>query len=461
MPNMRLDKNPMPAQEPDVRNKNFNEVALAYTEEIALDEAARCLNCKNMPCVKGCPVQIHIPAFIEKVKEGDYEAAYQVIAQASSLPAVCGRVCPQESQCEKYCVRGIKGEPVGIGRLERFVADWHREHSDGSVQVPEKNGHKVAVVGSGPAGLTCAGELARRGYEVSVFEALHVAGGVLMYGIPEFRLPKHIVQAEIDTLKKLGVHIETNVVIGKTESVDELFAEGFEAVFIGSGAGLPSFMHIPGENLTGVYSANEFLTRINLMKAYKPDSSTPIRHVHKVAVVGGGNVAMDAARCAKRLGAEEVYIVYRRSEAELPARAEEVEHAKEEGIIFKTLTNPVAILPGEDKSVASIRCLQMELGEPDDSGRRRPIPVEGSEFEIPVDTVVMSIGTSPNPLIKSTTAGLETTRKGGLVADETRKTTREGVYAGGDAVTGSATVVLAMGAGKEAAHSIDEYIKSK
>ncbi len=461
MPNMRLDKNPMPAQEPDVRNKNFNEVALGYTEEIALDEAARCLNCKNMPCVKGCPVQIHIPAFIEKVREGDYEAAYQVIAQASSLPAVCGRVCPQESQCEKYCVRGIKGEPVGIGRLERFVADWHREHSDGSVQVPEKNGHKVAVVGSGPAGLTCAGELARRGYEVSVFEALHVAGGVLMYGIPEFRLPKHIVQAEIDTLKKLGVHIETNVVIGKTESVDELFAEGFEAVFIGSGAGLPSFMHIPGENLTGVYSANEFLTRINLMKAYKPDSSTPIRHVHKVAVVGGGNVAMDAARCAKRLGAEEVYIVYRRSEAELPARAEEVEHAKEEGIIFKTLTNPVAILPGEDKSVASIRCLQMELGEPDDSGRRRPIPVEGSEFEIPVDTVVMSIGTSPNPLIKSTTAGLETTRKGGLVADETGKTTREGVYAGGDAVTGSATVILAMGAGKEAAHSIDEYIKSK
>ena len=461
MPNMRLDKNPMPAQEPDVRNKNFNEVALGYTEEIALDEAARCLNCKNMPCVKGCPVQIHIPAFIEKVREGDYEAAYQVIAQASSLPAVCGRVCPQESQCEKYCVRGIKGEPVGIGRLERFVADWHREHSDGSVQVPEKNGHKVAVVGSGPAGLTCAGELARRGYEVSVFEALHVAGGVLMYGIPEFRLPKHIVQAEIDTLKKLGVHIETNVVIGKTESVDELFAEGFEAVFIGSGAGLPSFMHIPGENLTGVYSANEFLTRINLMKAYKPDSSTPIRHVHKVAVVGGGNVAMDAARCAKRLGAEEVYIVYRRSEAELPARAEEVEHAKEEGIIFKTLTNPVAILPGEDKSVAYIRCLKMELGEPDDSGRRRPIPVEGSEFEIPVDTVVMSIGTSPNPLIKSTTAGLETTRKGGLVADETGKTTREGVYAGGDAVTGSATVILAMGAGKEAAHSIDEYIKSK
>ena len=461
MPNMRMDKNPMPSQDPNVRNKNFQEVALGYTEEMALDEAARCLNCKNMPCVKGCPVQIHIPAFIEKVREGDFEGAYQIISQSSSLPAVCGRVCPQESQCEKYCVRGIKGEPVGIGRLERFVADWHREHSDGSVTVPEKNGHRVAVVGSGPAGLTCAGELARRGYDVSIFEALHTAGGVLMYGIPEFRLPKHIVQAEINTLKKLGVDIETDVVIGKTESVDELFAEGYEAVFIGSGAGLPSFMHIPGENLTGVYSANEFLTRINLMKAYLPGSSTPIRHVHKVAVVGGGNVAMDAARCAKRLGAEEVYIVYRRSEAELPARAEEVEHAKEEGIIFKTLTNPVEILAGEDKSVAAIRCLKMELGEPDSSGRRRPIPIEGSEFDIPVDTVVMSIGTTPNPLIKSTTAGLETTRKGGLVTDESGKTTREGIYAGGDAVTGSATVILAMGAGKEAAHSIDEYIKSK
>ena len=461
MPNMRMDKNPMPSQDPNVRNKNFQEVALGYTEEMALDEAARCLNCKNMPCVKGCPVQIHIPAFIEKVREGDFEGAYQIISQSSSLPAVCGRVCPQESQCEKYCVRGIKGEPVGIGRLERFVADWHREHSDGSVTVPEKNGHRVAVVGSGPAGLTCAGELARRGYDVSIFEALHTAGGVLMYGIPEFRLPKHIVQAEINTLKKLGVDIETDVVIGKTESVDELFAEGYEAVFIGSGAGLPSFMHIPGENLTGVYSANEFLTRINLMKAYLPGSSTPIRHVHKVAVVGGGNVAMDAARCAKRLGAEEVYIVYRRSEAELPARAEEVEHAKEEGIIFKTLTNPIEILAGEDKSVAAIRCLKMELGEPDSSGRRRPIPIEGSEFDIPVDTVVMSIGTTPNPLIKSTTAGLETTRKGGLVTDESGKTTREGIYAGGDAVTGSATVILAMGAGKEAAHSIDEYIKSK
>ncbi len=461
MPNMRMDKNPMPSQDPNVRNKNFQEVALGYTEEMALDEAARCLNCKNMPCVKGCPVQIHIPAFIEKVREGDFEGAYQIISQSSSLPAVCGRVCPQESQCEKYCVRGIKGEPVGIGRLERFVADWHREHSDGSVTVPEKNGHRVAVVGSGPAGLTCAGELARRGYDVSIFEALHTAGGVLMYGIPEFRLPKHIVQAEINTLKKLGVDIETDVVIGKTESVDELFAEGYEAVFIGSGAGLPSFMHIPGENLTGVYSANEFLTRINLMKAYLPGSSTPIRHVHKVAVVGGGNVAMDAARCAKRLGAEEVYIVYRRSEAELPARAEEVEHAKEEGIIFKTLTNPVEILAGEDKFVAAIRCLKMELGEPDSSGRRRPIPIEGSEFDIPVDTVVMSIGTTPNPLIKSTTAGLETTRKGGLVTDESGKTTREGIYAGGDAVTGSATVILAMGAGKEAAHSIDEYIKSK
>ena len=461
MPNMNPKKLPAREQAPDVRNKNFDEVSQGYDEAMAMEEAARCLNCKHRPCVAGCPVNVRIPEFIQLVKDGKFLEAYDVITSTNGLPAICGRVCPQETQCESRCVRGIKGEPVGIGRLERFVADWHREHSDGSVQVPEKNGHKVAVVGSGPAGLTCAGELARRGYEVSVFEALHVAGGVLMYGIPEFRLPKHIVQAEIDTLKKLGVHIETNVVIGKTESVDELFAEGFEAVFIGSGAGLPSFMHIPGENLTGVYSANEFLTRINLMKAYKPDSSTPIRHVHKVAVVGGGNVAMDAARCAKRLGAEEVYIVYRRSETELPARAEEVEHAKEEGIIFKTLTNPVAILPGEDKSVASIRCLKMELGEPDDSGRRRPIPVEGSEFEIPVDTVVMSIGTSPNPLIKSTTAGLETTRKGGLVADETGKTTREGVYAGGDAVTGSATVILAMGAGKEAAHSIDEYIKSK
>ena len=461
MPNMRPDKNPMPAQEPDVRNKNFNEVALGYSKDTALDEAARCLNCKNKPCVQGCPVKIDIPAFIEKVREGEFEEAYQIISKSSSLPAVCGRVCPQESQCEKYCVRGIKAEPVGIGRLERFVADWHREHSDGSVVAPPRNGHKVAVVGSGPAGLTCAGELARMGYDVSVFEALHTAGGVLMYGIPEFRLPKAIVQAEIATLKKLGVDIETDVVIGKTESVDELFQQGFEAVFIGSGAGLPSFMHIPGENLNGVYSANEFLTRINLMKAYKPDSATPIKPVHKVAVVGGGNVAMDAARCAKRLGAEEVYIVYRRSEAELPARAEEVEHAKEEGIIFRTLTNPVEILPGEDKSVSAIRCLKMELGEPDESGRRRPVAIAGSEFDIPVDTVVMSIGTSPNPLIKSTTAGLETTRKGGIVADESGKTTREGVYAGGDAVTGSATVILAMGAGKEAAHSIDQYIKSK
>ena len=462
MPNMRLDKNPMPAQEPDVRNKNFNEVALGYTEEIALDEAARCLNCKNMPCVKGCPVQIHIPAFIEKVREGDYEAAYQVIAQASSLPAVCGRVCPQESQCEKYCVRGIKGEPVGIGRLERFVADWHREHSDGSVQVPEKNGHKVAVVGSGPAGLTCAGELARRGYEVSVFEALHVAGGVLMYGIPEFRLPKHIVQAEIDTLKKLGVHIETNVVIGKTESVDELFAEGFEAVFIGSGAGLPSFMHIPGENLTGVYSANEFLTRINLMKAYKPDSSTPIRHVHKVAVVGGGNVAMDAARCAKRLGAENVYIVYRRSLDEMPARKEEVEHAMEEGIVFKVLNNPVEILGDEHKTVQGMRCIEMELGEPDASGRRRPIEKPGSEFTLDVDTVIMAIGTSPNPLIRNTTKGLETNRHGCIVTQgENGLTSRDFVYAGGDAVTGAATVILAMGAGKAAAKAMDEALKEK
>ena len=461
MPNMRVDKNAMPAQEPDVRNKNFQEVALGYPTDVALDEAARCLNCKHKPCIQGCPVSIDIPAFIQKVNEGDFEAAYQVISKASSLPAVCGRVCPQESQCEKLCVRGIKNEPVGIGRLERFVADWHMQHSGGEIEAPEKNGHCVAVIGSGPAGLACAGELARRGYEVTIFEALHTAGGVLMYGIPEFRLPKHIVQAEISTLKKMGVAIETNVVVGKTESVDDLFEDGFEAVFIGSGAGLPSFMNIPGENLDGVYSANEFLTRVNLMKAYLPDSPTPIRNVKRVAVVGGGNVAMDAARCAKRLGAEEVYIVYRRSDAELPARAEEVEHAKEEGIIFKTLTNPVSILAGESKSVSTIRCLQMELGEPDESGRRRPVEVQGSEFDIPVDTVVMSIGTSPNPLIKATTNGLETTRKGGIVADDGGKTTREGVYAGGDAVTGSATVILAMGAGKEAANSIDEYIKGK
>jgi glutamate synthase (NADPH/NADH) small chain len=455
---MRLDKNPMPAQDPLIRNGNFEEVTLGYPEAAAVDEAARCLGCKNKPCVQGCPVQIDIPAFIVAVRDGAFEAAYDVIAKASSLPAVCGRVCPQESQCEQYCVRGIKGEAVGIGRLERFVADWHMQHSEGSVAAPAQNGHRVAIVGSGPAGLACAGELARRGYAVTIFEALHVAGGVLMYGIPEFRLPKRIVQAEIDTLKKLGVIIETNVVIGKTLAIDELFAQGFEAVFVGSGAGLPSFMRIPGENLNGVYSANEFLTRINLMKAYREGAATPIKQVHKVAVVGGGNVAMDAARCAKRLGAEEVYVVYRRSEAELPARAEEVEHAKEEGIVFKTLNNPVAILGDDKNTTCGIRCQRMELGEPDESGRRRPIAIPDSEFTLDVDTVIMSIGTSPNPLIKSTTEGLEVTRRGGIVTDDAGKTTREGIYAGGDAVTGAATVILAMGAGKEAANSIDAYI---
>ncbi len=462
MPNMSLAKNVMPAQEPDVRNKNFSEVALGYSEEQALDEAERCLNCKNKPCISGCPVGIDIPAFIAKIREHDFEGAYQVIAKDSSLPAVCGRVCPQESQCECKCVRGIKGEPVGIGRLERFVADWHAAHTDGSVELPQKNGHRVAVIGSGPSGLTCAGELARRGYDVTVFEALHVAGGVLMYGIPEFRLPKAIVQAEVETLRKLGVTINTNMVIGKTESVDELFHDGFEAVFIGSGAGLPSFMKIPGENLNAVYSANEFLTRVNLMKAYREGSATPIKKNDRVAVVGGGNVAMDAARCAKRLGAKEVYIVYRRSEAELPARHEEVEHAEEEGIIFKFLTNPVEILGDENRYVSGIKCVEMELGEPDASGRRRPVTKPGSEFVIDVDCVVMSIGTSPNPLIKSTTEGLDTQKWGGIIADEeTGLTSREGVYAGGDAVTGAATVILAMGAGKTAAAAIDDYIKNK
>lgn len=462
MPNMSLVKNEMPSQPPEVRNKNFDEVALGYTEEQAVDEAQRCLNCKNKPCVAGCPVAIEIPEFIEKMKEGAFEEAYQVIARSSSLPAVCGRVCPQETQCEELCVRGIKGDPVGIGRLERFAADYHFAHDDGTVSAPARNGHRVAVIGAGPAGLTCAGDLIRMGYDVTVFEALHVAGGVLVYGIPEFRLPKAIVAKEIDTLKKLGVKVETNMVIGKVLSVDELFESGYEAVFIGSGAGLPSFMKIPGENLNGVYSANEFLTRVNLMKAYRPGSDTPIQGAKRVAVVGGGNVAMDAARCAKRLGAEEVYIVYRRSEAELPARHEEVEHAKEEGIIFKLLNNPVAILEGEKGWVGGIRCVEMELGEPDDSGRRRPVVKEGSEFDIDVDSVIMSIGTSPNPLIKSTTAGLETQKWGGIIADEeTGATSREGVYAGGDAVTGAATVILAMGAGKQSAKAIDEYIKSK
>ncbi len=470
MPNMRPDKNPMPHQDPQVRARNFNEVALGYTREQAIDEAQRCLNCKNMPCVAGCPVKIHIPEFIAKVAEGDFEGAYQIIAKDSALPAVCGRVCPQESQCEAKCVRGIRNEPVGIGRLERFVADWHNANATGKPQKPAPNGRKVAVIGSGPAGLTCAGDLAKKGYEVTVFEALHLAGGVLVYGIPEFRLPKSIVQKEVDTLKELGVKIETNMVIGRAITIDELKEEfGFEAVFIGSGAGLPKFMNIPGENLKGVYSANEFLTRINLMKAYKDGADTPIQHSQKVAVVGGGNVAMDAARCAKRLGAE-VYIVYRRSEAELPARAEEVEHAKEEGIIFKTLTNPTEILgyhnpddPRDPKngSVAGIRCVEMELGEPDSSGRRRPIVKEGSQFDIELDCVIMALGTSPNPLIKSTTQGLDTEKWGGIIADENGLTSRENVYAGGDAVTGAATVILAMGAGKTAAKAIDEALSKK
>ena len=460
MPNMSLKKNEMPSQAPEIRNKNFLEVALGYTAEQAIDEAKRCLNCKNKPCVGGCPVKIYIPEFIAKVAEGEFEEAYKIITKSSSLPAVCGRVCPQESQCEQKCVRGIKGEPVAIGRLERFVADYHNANSSEKPTAPKKNGHKVASVGSGPSGLACAGDLAKKGYEVTVFEALHTAGGVLVYGIPEFRLPKEIVKKEIEILKDLGVKIETNVIIGKTISVDALMSEyGFESVFIGSGAGLPRFMNIPGENLNGVYSANEFLTRVNLMKAYKPDSSTPIQHGKRVVVVGGGNVAMDAARCAKRLGAD-VTIVYRRTEAELPARHEEVEHAKEEGIVFKLLTNPVEI-KGTDGWVSGIVCQRMELSEPDESGRARPIAVEGSEFDIEADSVIMAIGTSPNPLIKSTTEGLETEKWGGIIADENGLTSREGIYAGGDAVTGAATVILAMGAGKTAAAAIDEYIQNK
>ena len=458
MANMSLQKNPMPSQDPNVRNKNFEEVALGYTEAQALDEAQRCLNCKNKPCMTGCPVMVHIPEFIQEVARGDFEAAYQIIAATSALPAVCGRVCPQESQCEKYCVRGKKGDPVGIGRLERFVADWHNQHASAAAEKPASNGHRVAVVGSGPAGLTCAGDLARKGYDVTVFEALHLAGGVLVYGIPEFRLPKAIVQKEVDGLKAMGVTIATDTVIGRTISIDELMEEqGFEAVFIGSGAGLPMFMDIPGVNYRGVYSANEFLTRINLMKAYLPDSDTPIQRPKKVAVVGGGNVAMDAARCAKRLGAE-VYIVYRRGMEELPARKEEVEHAEEEGIIFKTLCNPVEIFADENDDVNKIRCIKMELGEPDASGRRRPMEVPGSEFDLDVDCVIMSLGTSPNPLIKSTTKGLEINKKGGIIVNEDGLTSREKVYAGGDAVTGAATVILAMGAGKTAAKAIDEQL---
>ena len=461
--NMDPKKCPMPTQDPNVRNKNFEEVALGYTEEMAVNEAKRCIHCKNKPCQTGCPVGIDIPEFIGHVAEGDFEAAYQVIARSSSLPAVCGRVCPQESQCEGKCTRGIKNEPVGIGRLERFVADWHRENVHTAPIVPAWNGHKVAIIGAGPAGLTAAGDLAKLGYKVTVYEALHVAGGVLMYGIPEFRLPKSIVQKEVDGLKAMGVKVETNIVVGRTITIDELMEEnGFEAVFVGSGAGLPMFMHIPGENLKGVYSANEFLTRINLMKAYREDSDTPIMDLKgkKVAVVGGGNVAMDAARCSKRLGAD-VYVVYRRGMEELPARHEEVEHAIEEGVIFKTLNNPVQINGDEQDCVKSMTCVEMELGEPDASGRRRPVEKKGSEFELDVDAVIMSLGTTPNPLIKSTTKGLEVNKKGGIIVNEDGLTSRQGVYAGGDAVTGAATVILAMGAGKLGAKSIDEYLSNK
>ena len=462
MPNMDPKKCPMPVQEPDVRNKNFSEVALGYTYEMAVNEAKRCLHCKNKPCVSGCPVGIDIPAFIERVANEDLEGAYEVLSASSALPAVCGRVCPQENQCEGKCVRGIKTEPVGIGRLERFVADWHREHTTEKPKMPVSNGHKVAVIGSGPSGLTAAGDLAKAGYKVTVYEALHTAGGVLVYGIPEFRLPKEIVRKEIEGLKEIGVDIETNVVVGKTITIDELFEMGNEAVFIGSGAGLPRFMGIPGESLNGVYSANEFLTRINLMRAYKENAKTPIQHAKKVAVVGGGNVAMDAARCAKRLGAENVYIVYRRGMEELPARKEEVEHAEEEGIIFKTLSNPIEVLGDENGYVKGMVCQEMELGEPDASGRRRPVAKEGCTFTLDVDCMIMSIGTSPNPLIRSTTPGLETNKHGCIITNgDDGLTTREGVYAGGDAVTGAATVILAMGAGKHAAKAIDEYIKSK
>jgi glutamate synthase (NADPH/NADH) small chain len=470
-PNMDPKKNPIPTREPSERARDFFEVATGYSEETAINEALRCLSCKNMPCVSGCPVNIRIPEFISKIKDGDFEAAYKIISESSSLPAVCGRVCPQETQCESKCVRGIKGEPVGIGRLERFVADYHNAHSDVTPEVPECNGHKVAIVGSGPSGLTCAGDLARLGYKVTVFEALHTAGGVLVYGIPEFRLPKSIVQKEVDNLSAMGVEIMTNVIIGKTLTVDELFDMGYEAVYIASGAGLPSFMGIPGESYKGVYSANEFLTRSNLMKAYKDNPDTPIMKGGRVAVVGGGNVAMDAARTALRLGAEKVYIVYRRSIEELPARREEVEHAEEEGIEFRLLNNPVEILGYENPEdrrdpkngfVTGMKCIKMKLGEPDERGRRRPEPIEGSEYVLDVDTVVMSIGTSPNPLIKSTTKGLDTNKKGGIIIeDETGATSKDGVFAGGDAVTGAATVISAMGAGKIAAVGIDKYIKNK
>ena len=460
MANMQMTKTPMKEQDPNVRNANFLEVAQGYTLEEAMNEAQRCIHCKNPACVTGCPVGIPIPDFLAKVAEGDIAAAYEILSNANALPAISGRVCPQENQCEGKCVRGIKGEPVAIGRVERFVADWAAEHGVANVATAPKNGHKVAVIGSGPAGLTCSGELARMGYDVSVFEAFHTPGGVLSYGIPEFRLPKAIVQREVANLAKMGVDIELNMVIGKVLTVTDLFERGYEAVFIGSGAGLPMFMKIPGESLVGVYSANEYLTRINLMKAYKPDSETPILHSGKVIVVGGGNVAMDAARCAKRLGAE-VHIVYRRSEAELPARAEEVHHAKEEGIIFDLLTNPVSIEGDEKNHVQSVTGVRMELGEPDASGRRRPVVIEGSEFQIQADAVIMALGTQPNPMSYDGTPGLEKTRKGCVAADENGCTSCPAIFAGGDAATGAATVILAMGAGKHAAKSIDAYIKSK
>lgn len=457
MPNMSLEKIAMPVQPADERIKNFEEVATGYTAEMAMEEATRCLHCKHKPCVNGCPVNVNIPDFIEKVKDGEFEEAYRIISLTSSLPAVCGRVCPQENQCEKYCVRGIKGESVAIGRLERFVADYHRENNDASLTKPESNHHKVAIVGAGPAGLTCAGDLAKQGYEVTIFEALHVAGGVLMYGIPEFRLPKEIVQKEISHLKELGVEIVTNFVVGRSDSIDSLIESGYEAIFIGSGAGLPNFMNLEGENLKGVYSANEFLTRINLMKAYKEGSATPVQHPKKCVVVGGGNVAMDAARCARRLGSE-VHIVYRRSMEELPARKEEVEHAQEEGIIFDLLCNPVKVLGDENGWVNGIECVRMELGEPDESGRRRPVEIKDSNFTIDIDCMIMAIGTSPNPLIRHTTEGLEVNRKGCFIVDDKNMTSRAGIYAGGDAVTGAATVIQAMGAGKKAASSIHEYL---
>ncbi len=463
MANMAKKKNEMPTRDPMERRRDFGEVALGYTVEQAVDEAQRCLQCKHKPCVSGCPVGVDIPAFVHAVAQGDFAEAYAVITRTSSLPAVCGRVCPQETQCESRCVRGKNGEPVAIGRLERFVADWYAEHGDeAEVSRPATNGSRAAVIGSGPAGLACAGDLVKMGYEVTLYEALHVAGGVLVYGIPEFRLPKAIVRREIDHLRRLGVRIETDTVIGRTLTVDELMNEGgYDAVFIGTGAGLPRFMGIPGENLNGVYSANEFLTRVNLMKAYQENSATPIRRGKRVVVVGGGNVAMDAARSAMRLGADEVTVVYRRSMEELPARAEEVEHAKEEGISFRLLTNPVAIYGDGEGSVTGVCCVEMELGEPDASGRRRPVEKADSRFTIEADCVIMAIGTSPNPLIKATTADLDTQRWGGIVADERGATSRDGVFAGGDAVTGAATVILAMGAGKTAAAAMDEYIKNK